>query len=157
MSRLSATYREVLARELENLPKLIPEWVDEFRVQVFDLDTLSIHCNRRFYEYAYLLDEKGNVLVTVGSRVEKKVEKQKLHQRLLRMATVTHDVLVDFSETVEQALERCEGRDEVRYILSFERRTLTAKLYKIPKGVVFTDHVTKKQEEAHIVLTRSLE
>ncbi len=125
--------REMMRKELEWLPDLLPPDTKTFQVKMIDLDTLSVEPRLILsgnewvgWGRLFLLDENGKVLVTVG-------QFSKMKRRFWTKRKI--EVTYWSPETVESALKRFpEEAKEVRYILELSwHEGDDAILHKMPR------------------------
>lgn len=162
MTMMSVAYREVLRRQLEWLPDLLPAKTRSFTFQVIDLDTLSLRPNGEWMRSdpfrkkgsIFFLDEKGNKLGEVGVK-EKAYTTLAWSWKRFRFISMAATRRIGFCETVERALSGMTYPDKIktRYILELSSAYYggDAVLHKLPKSaddiVTWLGHKSKEARE----------
>jgi hypothetical protein len=158
--QLTETTRELLRKELPWLTELLHPDVNEFYVQVIDLNVLRLQPwgsyigsdHHWFVPFSsihklMLIDDKGNVIGFVGSWVEHYygVRLSLRWPFVSRGLPKTRDH--DFEETVAEGLQRIPGSEKTRYILHVAKWTAT--LHRLPKRWKGTleEYLTEKTEQ----------
>ncbi len=153
MSMMSEAYREVLRKQKVWLPGLIPTWVQEFKFQVMDLDTLAnkdghSNANKPWAGRILLLDHEGEIIGIVGYRwVKYYYGRAGRFLSKLFGGDGTFIAPDYYEETVEEALERLRPASAAtQYILVIRTRTV---LYRMSSGRSIDIQIgVKKEEEA---------
>src|SRR3990167_3246857 len=138
MSTLTKRYRELLEKELPGLPKHLPDYVEEFRVEVIDLDMLGLYPpnNGRsgvigYHQFGTILflNEKMEQVGRVGYR-DLPPSRRSFLEWLVGDPKKTCE---KFHETVEEAFKRLGCVSTTRFILFIEESRHTwAVLYRMP-------------------------
>ncbi len=160
--KLNKETRAVLKKELDWLPGLLPEDIGEFKVEVFDLDALSMEKRIIGYDIfrIYLLDVNGKEIGEVG--------RQNLYHRF---SWVTRKLLTSFlgpakgggysyyksfHENLEQAIERLKPESwNAQFVLHVDGYRAT--LYKMPRGRNLDIQLKAKRQEEQMRLARFLQ
>ena len=161
--KLNKETREVLKKELDWLPGLLPKDVGEFKVEVFDLDALSMQLRLIGHDIfrIYLIDVDGKVIGEVG--------RQCLYRRFSwvtrkLLSLVLSSVKSDgyhyddwiFYENLEQAIKRLKSESwRTQFVLHIDGYNAT--LCKIPRGRSLSVQLETKRQEEQKRLARFLQ
>lgn len=160
--RVNKETRAILKKELDWLPGMIPDLTDEFRVQVFDLDTLNIIPRATGYEIfrIYLFDENGKKIGEVGRKDRYHQYSWPARQIMMllfgRLKGDGYHYAETFSENLEQAIERLQPKSwNTQFVLHIDGDT--AVFYKVPRTRNLKAQLELKSQEARMSLAKFLQ
>ena len=165
--KLNEKYREVLRKELPWLPDLLSLKMEDFSVQVIDLDLLSLspasngYSGTSYYQFGtiLLINGSGEVLGNVGRKSRPLptpskwwvARKWKAFMDLFTPFPPTEEEMKfeKFPETVEDAIKRIPGAGHTRFVLQLGHvhHAYQVILYKLPKPAESMDSWLQKKAE----------
>jgi hypothetical protein len=163
--KINKETRSVLKKQFDWLPDLLPERVEDFNVQVVDLDTLNVSPWRYGGEgfRVYLLTEGGEKIGEVG-RVTLYHRYSLLTRKLFTLLSFGVELKGNdgyhydktMFENLEQAIERLQPESwAVQFILHVDGHHAT--LHKVPRNTTLKDQIEKKKQEQQAGLISFLE
>lgn len=141
--------RKIIGKELHWLPALIPEDAEEFFVQLIDVNTLSLRPKGKTLHDGEWCSHDHILLIADGGKIVAEVGKKTNHGRSkwswVFWRTSNYVREISFSESVERAIYRVVGAENVRYILQIESGSFSPEsefdlfprvtLHKLPRRV----------------------
>lgn len=138
---------KIIGKELPWLPALLWKDSGKFKVQVLDLDALSLTVNDYDFCRIHLVSKDGKKI----GEVSREMKTRRLWWPFSSLAKMTGEpTSIEeekyFSETLEGALNRLRPESEkLQFVLYVEGYRVT--LYKVPKGTNFIEHMERKKAE----------
>ena len=134
--KINAETLRILTKELPWIQNHLPKNCDEFRVEIIDVNTLSLRPRMTHlgegYSHAHdqilLIDGNGNLIGMVGVKTIRKSERKIFCWPPFQL--ISKEKEIEFYESVEEALRRIEGSDQVRYLMHI------VEYYQIPDVVL---------------------
>ncbi len=158
--KINQETRKVLKKELPWLPDLLSHLVREFRVEMLDLDVLSIRPGWYGNSHVYLLDKDGKKIGEVGCVHHK----SKLLWPIYKAITALFGPVKGswylyaeyFAENLEEALERLRPESwNTQFVLNIDYYKAT--LYKMGRGRALSVQLEIKRQEAQARLAEFLQ